>query len=228
MAREAGARGRPLRRREVTRERILDAAEDVFLARGFAAATVQEIAKAADYTTGALYSNFGSKAELFLEVFRRRQDVQDKVWRQALDSIVSSDDVAAAMGPALREATYEPDWYAAVFEFYGFVARDDELRPKAGELLQKFEPVLSDLFTKIGNTSSLPDDRLAAAITGLMRGLAWTWVVVPEETDDSLFADAVAVLIGAAEMGRPAKTKRPNKSAQAKAPRRDAPGTRKQ
>ena len=48
-------------RRELTREGLISAAESLFVARGFHATSVDEIALEAGYTKGAVYSNFESK-----------------------------------------------------------------------------------------------------------------------------------------------------------------------
>src|SRR5439155_23204367 len=55
-------------RRAATRERLLRAARTVFARRGVQAATVDEIAEEAGFTTGALYSNFKGKGDLVLAV----------------------------------------------------------------------------------------------------------------------------------------------------------------
>ena len=52
-----------------TRQRILDAAANVFRQRGYALATLNEIAERADMQAGSLYYHFGSKEELLEEVF---------------------------------------------------------------------------------------------------------------------------------------------------------------
>ncbi|MGD1058555.1 MAG: helix-turn-helix domain-containing protein, partial [Solirubrobacteraceae bacterium] len=49
-----------------TRERLLVAARSVFARSGFHGASVDEIASEAGFSTGALYSNFGGKEDLFL------------------------------------------------------------------------------------------------------------------------------------------------------------------
>jgi TetR/AcrR family transcriptional regulator, acrAB operon repressor len=54
-----------------TRNRILDAAEDVFVARGVAAATLSDIASAASVTRGAIYGHFENKSQLFASVIER-------------------------------------------------------------------------------------------------------------------------------------------------------------
>jgi len=57
-----------------TRERVLQAAEDLFLAKGLHATTVAEIAAAAGRTQGSIYGNFTSKEALCLAVLERRYE----------------------------------------------------------------------------------------------------------------------------------------------------------
>ncbi|OHT83361.1 TetR/AcrR family transcriptional regulator [Mycobacteroides saopaulense] len=54
-----------------TREELLDAAEELFLANGLGGTTVSKIADAAGRTVGAIYSNFSSKENLCAEVLLR-------------------------------------------------------------------------------------------------------------------------------------------------------------
>ncbi|MEY4533067.1 MAG: hypothetical protein RI926_836 [Actinomycetota bacterium] len=58
-------------RRHKTRERLMDAAFEVFSEVGIHAATVEMIAERADFTRGAFYSNFDTKEELFLALAER-------------------------------------------------------------------------------------------------------------------------------------------------------------
>src|SRR3954453_12610378 len=55
-----------------TRQALLDAAREVFIERGFAGASVEQITAAAGFTRGAFYSNFGSKEELFAELLQQQ------------------------------------------------------------------------------------------------------------------------------------------------------------
>ncbi|WP_396667788.1 TetR/AcrR family transcriptional regulator [Microbacterium sp. R86528] len=61
----------PSRRREATRQKLLDAAAQVFAEVGLDAASVEEVCERAGFTRGAFYSNFESKDELFLELAGR-------------------------------------------------------------------------------------------------------------------------------------------------------------
>ncbi|HZU65008.1 MAG TPA: helix-turn-helix domain-containing protein [Novosphingobium sp.] len=51
---------------EQTRQRLIDAARELFRRDGFAATSIDRIAEAAGYSKGAVYSNFACKEEIFL------------------------------------------------------------------------------------------------------------------------------------------------------------------
>lgn len=57
--------GRREREREVRRREILNAARDVFVEYGYEHATLDEVARRAEFAKGTLYSYFESKADLF-------------------------------------------------------------------------------------------------------------------------------------------------------------------
>lgn len=54
----------PQKRSQITRQRILDAARDVILTKGYEQSTTQEIAQAAGVAEGSVFSHFGSKQGL--------------------------------------------------------------------------------------------------------------------------------------------------------------------
>jgi AcrR family transcriptional regulator len=64
----------PERRRQLTREALLDAATEVFVRRGFEGSSLEEIAETAGFTRGAIYKNFDGKEDLFLAVFDRENE----------------------------------------------------------------------------------------------------------------------------------------------------------
>jgi TetR/AcrR family transcriptional regulator len=56
----------------ISREQLLDAAEEIFSRKGFRGATLKEVADSAEFAVGSVYSFFASKEELFRAVFIRR------------------------------------------------------------------------------------------------------------------------------------------------------------
>ena len=59
-------------KQSLTREAILDAAQQVMLSLGLANTTTREIAQAAGLSEAALYKHFDDKTDLFLSVLRER------------------------------------------------------------------------------------------------------------------------------------------------------------
>src|SRR5258707_12013354 len=114
------SRGPSLRdeQRALTRRRLLDGAEGVFARGGFHGASVEEIAREAGATTGALYSNFASKEDLFLTLFEERiaADVGDYSQIVAEGTTVEEQ----ARGAADRWMTIlreRPDYFPLLIEF---------------------------------------------------------------------------------------------------------------
>ncbi|MDT5009259.1 MAG: hypothetical protein QOH57_876 [Mycobacterium sp.] len=79
------------RRLEHTRALLLDAAEAVFAEKGFAPATLDDIAYAAGYTKGAIYKHFATKEDLFLAV-------SDRYWRRYFDNFAEVMSTASHIG----------------------------------------------------------------------------------------------------------------------------------
>jgi AcrR family transcriptional regulator len=59
-------------RRALSRDQIMDVAEQLFARKGFHDASLREIAELAEYSVGAVYGFFVSKDELYREIFHRR------------------------------------------------------------------------------------------------------------------------------------------------------------
>jgi AcrR family transcriptional regulator len=72
---KAGPETPPPRRERERRQRraaILKAAEKVFAAKGFHAASMEEIARAAEFATGTVYLYFKDKEALYIELFEQK------------------------------------------------------------------------------------------------------------------------------------------------------------
>jgi TetR/AcrR family acrAB operon transcriptional repressor len=103
---------------EVTRQQILDAARKVFHDRGVSRTTLDQIAKAAGVTRGAVYWHFANKTELFFAM-------RERVTLPLLDkghSLILADDLDDPLDgiehtiQALFEAIVECDQVRQMFE----------------------------------------------------------------------------------------------------------------
>lgn len=118
-----------LRRRENTRARLLEAAEDVFVRKGLRGVKVDDLVGAAGFTRGAFYSNFSSIEEVFFAVYDRQStrlleivtEVTESIPEDefTMDSLVLILDAIAPLGQR---------WYALQTEFTLHALRDDSAR----------------------------------------------------------------------------------------------------
>ena len=69
---------------ERNRELVLAAAQRVFVARGYAGATLEAIADEAGFSKGVVYSQFGSKPDLFFALLEQRIEHRAAHHRQAV------------------------------------------------------------------------------------------------------------------------------------------------
>ena len=82
------------REREQHRQEILDAAEEIFAARGLDEATIEEIAKKADFAVGSIYNFFSGKNDLVYQVLMRLfkirvAEIEEAVIPKIADPIVA-------------------------------------------------------------------------------------------------------------------------------------------
>jgi len=107
--------------KEVTRMRLIEAAERVLIRKGFDGASVDEISERAGYSRGAFYSNFRDKEQVFLAVLdRRRSQVET-----ALDDILRRTSEPAERVAAIRE------WFSNQWRFKDFIALRMEFSRRA-------------------------------------------------------------------------------------------------
>src|SRR6266480_5459621 len=101
--------GRLARRKARTVAAILDAAERHFLARGYEATKVDEIAADADVAVGSIYNHFGSKEGLYAALLERALDTfLAYMAEEEQDDLSSVERVLAVMGRLARFARERP------------------------------------------------------------------------------------------------------------------------
>jgi TetR/AcrR family transcriptional regulator len=92
-----------------TRERILDAAEALFAARGFAGASVRRIAAAAGLTAASLYNHFDGKEELYAAVLERGIRPLLELMQRRAGREPGGEAAAALVGEAMEHLRTRPN-----------------------------------------------------------------------------------------------------------------------
>src|ERR687887_1905103 len=117
-------------RRDRTVAALVDAADRLFVSRGFHATSVDQIATEAGYTKGAVYSNFTSKEELFFAVYRRRAEQFVDAVEPMIDELGPVEALNRLALDTTTRRGREDGWLAVFFEFWAHVLRHPELRER--------------------------------------------------------------------------------------------------
>jgi AcrR family transcriptional regulator len=146
----------------------------VFLSRGYASATLDVIAEEAGFSKGVVYSQFASKADMFLALLEARiieRAEQNERLAQRLDGkqlAVAVPDLALSL---LRA---EPEWMQLVLEFRLHAARVPELNRRYAELhertLDRLASVYARLHERADSTPRYPVRVLAQLTMAVSRG----------------------------------------------------------
>jgi AcrR family transcriptional regulator len=102
---------------EANRGEVLGAARRVFLARGYAGATLDAIADAAGFSKGVVYSQFGGKADLFLALLAQRIEERAAQLRALAERHRGVDGLRALLRAARRDSEAEAGWGLLLLEF---------------------------------------------------------------------------------------------------------------
>jgi AcrR family transcriptional regulator len=185
-----------------TRERLLDAASRVFARRGYHAATLEQVAHEAGYSTGAVYSNFSGKEDLFLALADRQIGGRAEQARRVAEAAEDPAELEAALAEWFRSFVEESeDWPLLFYEFWSYGVRNASLRSEfearrrtAREAISR---PLAEAASQLGHRPRYPPEQLAAALSGVINGLAFERAVDPESIPDEMFAFVIRTLLGA-------------------------------
>ena len=212
----------PEMRREQTRQYLLDAAAAVFAARGFHAASIDEIAEAAGYTKGAVYSHFGGKDGLFRALVQQRQEAMlERFFAAGSEEAPTAR--LEAIGEVYRQLNpTEAEWLLWQ-EFLLYSMRDPELRRELEATNQGSFATLVDMirqqYEQLGIDPPLSPEDAARMYTAIFDGIGRQRVVDPD-VDDDLFGRIVGFLGDAlASMGRSGRSPGTQTTSRRSAPR---------
>ncbi len=185
-----------------TRERLLNAARTVFAHNGFHGASVEEVASEAGFSTGALYSNFGGKEDLFLALMEREIETHA---REISTAVGERHSVAErATGGAKQWMTMidrEPELLLLFMEFWAYGVRDPDMRPRVaeqfGHMRQLLTRLVADGIREFDLELELPAEHLALAIDALADGIARQKLTDPDAVPDELMGRILSLLFAA-------------------------------
>jgi AcrR family transcriptional regulator len=198
-----------------TRALVLDAAARTFARKGFAGASVEEIAEAAGFSVGAVYSNFAGKDELFVELLSGRASG----WVAEAEQILA-DEVAAGQSPLgalsrmmIAVADKDGDFAPLQAEFWLYAIRNPAALDVLAERMRAPREALAAVVGPVLDSGAPGTDatarEVATVVSALFTGLVRQRRIDPASVPDDLFGRAVGWLFDGIESGAPAATTDP-------------------
>jgi len=152
-------------RQRQTREALVFAAREIFATDGYHGANLDQIARRAGFSKGAVYSNFDGKADLFLAVMDANMDV---AFTEAWDPFARVEDTvpAAVAGDwTQEEITAAMRGFAlATLEFIAAAARDEKLSAQLAQRLER----LMEAYTAVARESRQEGDPVSVEELGAL------------------------------------------------------------
>lgn len=194
--------GRPRRgeRRLITRAQLLDAAEGVFARDGLRGVSVETIALEAGYSTGAIYSSFKGKEDLFLTLVEERIDPRlARVYEAAEAELAAGAPPLEAARRFVSMLRDERDAILLLIDFWSQAVRDASAAERFAERHARLRAVIARLLEAAagggGTDPAVPPEHLATTLIALANGFAIELLADPDSVPDDLFGQAVGALI---------------------------------
>jgi AcrR family transcriptional regulator len=199
-----GAPLTPERRREQTRQHLIDAAAAVFAAGGYHGASLDEVAAAAGFTKGAVYSNFKNKEDLFVAVLEQRMTANLVAVERVLDDTQPPDAHMGEILDILTVTEYDPNWGVLYLEFMLYAVRNPAARELLVAEMHRTRDAVERLVTqeqeRAGIHAEIPPRTFASIALALFAGLDLHRMVDPEENTPDLM-DGVLAFFAATARG---------------------------
>jgi len=180
-------------KRERTRASLLEAARAVIREKGYERTTLEQVARRAGMTTGAIYGNFKNRDELFIALGQT-------YWapvRPRIKPGATFPEVMHALAEATLEAIPERTT-AAVGRLTGlaYALTHPELRARVHEITSGSYEMGAELLRALVDVRELPmpPEHLVRVIHALIEGLVLQRILTPDLCPDEVFFAAFAAL----------------------------------
>lgn len=192
-------------RRAETRQRLLDAAAELFAERGIEASSIDAIANRAGRTSGAVYAHFGGKDGLLFALLETWVDDASAVINAELLAATTLDERLAALW---RNVSDPPSgggrWIALEHELWSYAVRHEDARR---HLARRYRGAWAGVDAAARTWTDDESLTVGPALIGLLMGLEMMRRIDPRAVPDEL---AVAALRGVV-LNHPAASAAPHR-----------------
>ena len=184
------------RKRQRTRAALIEATLALVKERGFAGVTLNEVARRAGVTKGAIFSNFRGKGELLWAAAGTKAWYVLPKTRPGATLKEYAREGAKVLMASLPDAEGDADFFS---ELNVYMRTDPELRAlQVASQTALFDAIARGMQAELGERLTMPPRALSLAFQALIRGFSAQWARTPDEVTEDVVAEAFeALLVGA-------------------------------
>jgi len=185
---------------ERNRELVLAAAQRVFIARGYAGATLDAIADEAGFSKGVVYSQFGSKPDLFFALLEQRIEQRAANNYRSVAGLAGVDAFQALLRAGAEDDESEPGWQFVLTEFRAQAVRNPDLNRRYAEMhsraVDHLAAALAQVYGAAGQAPAIPTRSLAELIFATATGVTLERSANPSSIPDHHLAELFLPALG--------------------------------
>jgi AcrR family transcriptional regulator len=187
--------GRPVRLpRSARRRQLLAAAQDVFVAQGYHAAAMDDIAERAGVSKPVLYQHFPGKLELYLALLDTHCDaLVDKVRAAMAATTDNKERVRGAVSAYFDFVDHESEAFRLVFE--SDLRNDPAVRERVAQVERLCIAALTETIMSDTGVPRARAELLAAGLTGAAETAAQFWLASGRQVAKDEAEQLLAVLL---------------------------------
>jgi AcrR family transcriptional regulator len=185
---------------ERNRSALLAAARRVFLAKGYAGASLDAITAESGFSKGVVYSQFASKGDMFLALLEERIAQRAAQNEKVASALAGAAGVAALLRASMRDGDAEPGWQRLLVEFRAHATRDAELNARYVALhsrtLKHLEATLAGIHARAGKKPRRPLSVMAEFVLAFAAGKALERAANPNSLPDAHVTSMIIAALG--------------------------------
>ncbi|MET3698439.1 TetR family transcriptional regulator [Bacillus oleivorans] len=178
-------------KKEDKRQLLIDAAYKVFARKGYANASIKDIANEAEITPGLVHYYFKNKEEILFAVQQKIQSHYHQKYDGDEKYSLSPFDVFKEIK---ERSDKEPDWYRLRYEIFSLGLKNEGVRKEAASILKSGRDSLSEPLKHIVGQQYDDSTEMAGILLACFDGLALQKIVDPDFDIDKAYQLLVGLL----------------------------------
>lgn len=189
-------------RRAETRQRLLDAAAELFAQRGIDGSSVDAIAERAERTSGAIYDHFDGKEGLLFALLESWvDDVAVTIGAELAVATSLDERLASLWRNVSNPPTGDGRWIALEHELWSYAARNEGARDHLARRYRAAWAGVDEAVDTWDEPNSARSSRVGPALIGLLLGLEMMRRVDPDAVTDEMATAALRGVVTATTTG---------------------------